>query len=108
MASRIGEKIPGWVERTLIPTLESRTRSIVKEELANNEKVVDARFQAMNQRLESMDEKFETKFGALEGRLDSRFDGLEAKIDSLEKRFPVVQDLAEIKARLALVEKNQR
>jgi hypothetical protein len=108
MASRIGEKVPGWVERMLIPTLESRTRSIVKEELASYAQVVDARFQAMNQKMEALDEKFETKFEALEGRLESRFDGLDAKIDSLEKQFPVVHDLAEIKARLAQVEKNQR
>jgi len=108
MASRIGEKVPGWVERMLIPTLESRTRSIVKEELTNYAQVVDARFEAMNQKMDALDEKFETKFEALADRLDSRFDGLDRRIDSLEKQFPVVQDLAEIKARLAQVEKNQR
>ena len=73
--SKTVERIPGWVERLLIPTLESRVRSIVKEEVGNLEKVLDARFEAVS-----------------------------TKIDSLEKRFPTVQELAEIKARLSLVE----
>jgi len=90
MASRLGERVPGWVERMLIPTIESRIRSIVKDEVAHLEKVMDARFEAMDEKLES------------------RFETLDAKVDSLEKRFPVIQDLAEIKARLAQVEKNQR
>jgi hypothetical protein len=61
----------------LIPTLESRTRSMVREELASFEKVMGARLQAADDRLES------------------RFETLEAKIDSLEERFTVAQDLAE-------------
>lgn len=31
--SRVAERIPGWLERLLIPTLESRVRTIVKEEV---------------------------------------------------------------------------
>lgn len=74
--SRVAEKMPGWVERLLIPTLESRVREIVKEEVGHLEKILDARFEAVN-----------------------------SKIDSLEKRLPVVQELAEIKVRLAEVER---
>lgn len=59
----------------LIPTLESRVRTIVKEEIGSLEKVLDARFEAVG-----------------------------TKVDSLEKRFPAVQEIAEIKARLVLVE----
>ena len=73
--SRTAERIPGWVERLLIPALETRVRAIVKEEVGNLGKVLDARFEAVS-----------------------------ANIDSLEKRFPTVQELAEIKARLSLVE----
>jgi len=74
--SRVAEKVPGWVERLLIPTLESRVREIVKEEVGHLEKILHARFEAVN-----------------------------SKIDSLEKKLPVVQELAEIKVRLAEVEK---
>jgi hypothetical protein len=48
LASRVADKVPGEVERLLIPTLESRVRSVVKEEVGKEvvhlEKVVDARF----------------------------------------------------------------
>ncbi len=51
----------------------------MKEEIAQFEKVMDARFEAVN-----------------------------TKIDSLEKRFPTVQELAEIKARLNAIERERR
>jgi hypothetical protein len=31
---RLVGKVPGWVERSLIPTLETRVRTIVKEEVS--------------------------------------------------------------------------
>ncbi len=77
--SRVAEKIPGWVERLLIPTLESKIRSIVREEFDHFEKIMDARFEAVNTR-----------------------------IDSLEKQFPAAKELAEIKARLNQIEKGGR
>jgi hypothetical protein len=85
--SRIAEKVPGWVERLLIPTLESRVREIVKEEVGHLEKIMEARFEAVNARIDSLEKTFS------------------ARIDSLERRLPVVQELAEIKARLAEVER---
>jgi hypothetical protein len=85
--SRIAEKMPGWVERLLIPALESRVREIVKEEVGHLEKVMEARFEAVNARIDSVKKTFS------------------ARIDSLEKRLPVVEELAEIKVRLAEVEK---
>ena len=84
--SRVAEKVPGWVERLLIPTLESKVRSILKEEVNHLEKTLDARFEAVN----------------------ARFEAVNAKIDALEKRFPTVQELAEIKARLDQAERAMR
>jgi hypothetical protein len=80
--SKVAEKIPGWVERLLIPTLESKVRSIVSEEVGHLEKVLDARFDGVQSEIRRVDEK----------------------IGSLEKRFPEVQEIAEIKARLSQVE----
>ena len=133
MASRIGEKVPGWVERLLIPAMESRVRSIVKDEISHFEAVVDAKFNAFDEKFETkfnafdekfetkfnaFDEKFETKFNALnekfetrldalDEKLDAKFGTLDVKIDSLDKQFPVIQEMAEIKARLAQLEKNR-
>jgi len=80
--SRASEKIPGRVERLLIPTLESKIRSIVSEEVGHLEKFLDARFDGIQSETRRVDEK----------------------ADSLEKRFPTVQELAEIKTRLSQVE----
>jgi hypothetical protein len=78
----MAEKIPGWVEGLLIPTLESKVRSIVSEEVGHLEKVLDARFDGVQSEMRRVDER----------------------IGSLDKRFPEVQEIAEIKARLSQVE----
>ncbi len=80
--AKMAEKIPGWVERLLIPTMESKIRSIVSEEVGHLEKVLDARFDGVQSEIRRVDER----------------------IGSLEKRFPEVQEIAEIKARLSQVE----
>lgn len=73
---RAAERVPGWVERFLVPSLESKVRGIVKEEVAHLEKLMDA-----------------------------RFDAVDSRIESLEGRFPMVQEIAEIKARLSAIER---
>jgi len=82
-AEKVAEKIPGWVERLLIPTLESRVRGVVREEVGHLEKTLDAKFDAIN----------------------VKFDAVNDRIDSLERRIPMVQDIADLKARLAAVER---
>lgn len=77
------EKVPGWVERLLIPRLESRVRTIVREEVGHLEKTINAKFEAVN----------------------VKFDAVNSRIDSLERRIPILQDIADIKARLAVVER---
>ena len=84
--SGLAGKVPSWVERILIPTLESKIRAIVGEEFVHFEKVIDAKFDAVNARIEAVD----------------------TKVDSLEKRFPTVQEIAEIKARLNAIERERR
>lgn len=84
---KLVEKVPGWVERLLIPTLESRVRVIVKEEVGHLEKIMNA------------------KFEAIDAKFDAKFEGIGARIDSLERRLPMIQDIADLKARLAVVER---
>jgi hypothetical protein len=82
----VASRVPGWVERMLIPTLEAKIRVIISEEIAQLEKVMDARFDAVNAKVEAVN----------------------MKVDSLEKRFPAVQEIAEIKARLDTIEREGR
>lgn len=97
-AEKMVEKVPGWVERLLIPTLESRVRTVVKEEVGHLEKTTDARFEAV-------DSKLDAKFEALDSKFSAKLDGIDTRIDSLERRIPMIQDIADLKARLAVVEK---
>lgn len=80
--SKMAEKVPGWVERLLIPTLESKVRGIVSDEVGQLEKLLDAHFDGVQSEIRRVDER----------------------ISSLEKRLPEVREIAEIKARLSQVE----
>jgi len=80
----------------LIPALESRVRTIVKDETSYLEKVMDAKFESLRT---VVDAKLES--------LAVKVDLVDRRIDSLDRKIPVVQELAEIKARLTQVEKNQ-
>ena len=87
---RVADEVPSWVERLLIPTLESRVRAVVKDEVNHLEKVMNAKFDAVDSRFDGV---------------GARFDGMEAKFESLEKRISMIEDIADLKARLAVVEK---
>jgi hypothetical protein len=91
---KLADKVPGWVERLLIPTLESRVRTVVKEEMGHLEKTMGARFEATDVKIE-----------ALNAALSARLDAVNSRIDSLEKRIPTIQDIADLKARLTAVER---
>ena len=93
-------------------------RSMVKEEISNSEKVTDARLRSLDDkigalevrvdaRIDSLEEKFTAKMDSLEGKFEARFQTLDKKIESLVERIPVIQDLADIKARLTALEKNR-
>ena len=85
--ARIAEKVPSWVERLLIPTLESRVREIVKEQVGYLEKIIETRFESTNIRVKALE------------------DTLNTRMDSLEKRIPVIEEMAAIKTRLDELER---
>ena len=80
----------------LIPALESRVRTIVKDETSQLDRVIGGRFEALEK---VMDARFEA--------LDAKVGSVDKRVDSLDKKIPLLQDMAEIKARLTLVEKSQ-
>jgi hypothetical protein len=84
----------------LIPTLETKIRAIVSDQYAQLEKVLDARFEAVDARFEAVNVKLEA--------VNFKIDAVNSKVDSLEKRFPVVQEIAEIKARLNVIEQERK
>ena len=73
----------------------------MKEEVGHLEKTMNAKFDGVNTRIDSVEKRMYDRFDAV----DARFDGVDAKIESLEKQIPMTQDIADLKARLAVVEK---
>jgi hypothetical protein len=84
--SGVASKVPGWAERMLIPTLEAKIRAIVKEEVGQLEKVMDAKFAAVDVRFDGTNAGISARFDAVNARIDT----VNTKVDSLEKRFPAV------------------
>jgi hypothetical protein len=87
------ENVPGWAERLLMPTLESRVRADVNEEAGHLEKTISATSDAVNMRADSVKK-----------RMNDRFHGADARIESLEKRILMIRDTADLKAGRAAVE----
>ena len=72
------EKIPGWLERVLLPRLSEMAGEI----------------KAVNGRIEALDEKLSTKIDEVDKRLA-------AKIDDLDKRLDMAQRLAVLEAKMS-------
>ena len=103
-AEKVAEKIPGWVERLLIPSIETRVRTIVKEELGHLEKTMNAKFEGMEARFQAIDIRFDAVAARFDW-VDAELDAVNTRMDSLEKRMNLVGDIADIKARLTVIEK---
>ncbi len=87
--------------------MESRVRSIMKEESNHLEQLFDSRLRALDQKLDERSDSTDRRLDSLDEKLDARFETLEVKIDALEQRLPFIQDLADIKARLSVLEKSR-
>jgi Skp family chaperone for outer membrane proteins len=74
----MAEKVPGWLERVLIPQI-----SDVKGEL-----------KAMNARINGPEGKMEGEFKAVHSEIRRVEEKLDTKIDELDKRLDVTQRLA--------------
>jgi len=76
----VTSKIPSWIQRFLLPELES-----IKGEL-----------KAINTRIEELDKRVES----LRNEMIARFEAVNSRIDSLDKRLDVAERLAVIEAKL--------
>jgi predicted nucleic acid-binding Zn-ribbon protein len=106
----MAEKIPGWLERVLLPQIS---------ELKGDVKVVNVRINGLDAKISNLDEKLSGRIDALDeklsGRIDAldeklsgRIDALDEKIDGVEKRLEskidAVDKRMDVTQRLAVVE----
>ena len=78
------EKIPGWLERVLLPRLTVMEGDI---------KAIYAKIEGLDQKIDSVDAKLSAKIDAVDEKLT-------AKIEDLDKRLDIVQRLAVLEARM--------
>jgi len=110
-------KVPGWLERLLMPKLNeisgeikaihTRIDGVEKEvaslrsEMMTKFESVDVKFESADAKVESLRSEMMTKFESV----DRRFDAVDSRLDSLEARLPVMEKMAEFEARLAELER---
>jgi len=87
----LASKIPAWIQRILLPELES-----IRGEL----KTVNARIDALKISMEEMDRRLTSQIQSLRNEMIAKFEAVNSRIDSLEKRLDVAERLAVIEAKL--------
>ena len=110
----IMEKIPGWIERMLLPKLNEISGEIkaLEAKIESVDNKVDVRIDSLRKEMlskfESVDVKLESAGGKVESlrnEIISKFDALDFRFDSLEAKLPVMEKMAEFEVRLAEIEK---
>ena len=95
----MAEKIPGWLERVLLPRLS---------ELKGDVKVVNAKIEWVGEKLEAkidgLDQKLAARIDALEGRMEGEFKAVHAEITRLDGRIDALEQRTDLTQRLAVVE----
>jgi len=117
LAKKIAEKVPSWISRILLPEI----RVIVKEEISNQLKPLEAKISALDEKIDertrALDMKIEEKTKALDAKIEERTKALEkevmslrnemnARFDSIEKMLPLIERIALLEARMEKIEKH--
>jgi chromosome segregation ATPase len=106
LAKKIAEKVPSWISRILLPEI----RVIVKEEISNQLKPLEAKISALDEKIDertrALDMKIEERTKALEKEVMSLRNEMNARFDSIEKRLPLIERIALLEARIEKIEKH--
>lgn len=118
----MAEKIPGWIERLLLPRLSSLEGDIkefrgeargelksihtrldsVEKEVRAELKAINARLDAvekgLNARLDLVEKGLTARLSSVENGLNARLDAVEKGLEDLKSRMTLIQDVAMLKA----------
>jgi len=89
------EKVPGWLERLLLPRLS---------EMSGEIKALNTRIDGLEKIIVSLRNEMESRFGAVDQQMGSLRSEMNVRFDSIEKRMPLMEKLMELEVRLAKVE----
>jgi chromosome segregation ATPase len=106
LAKKVAEKVPTWISRIQLPEI----RTIVKEEISNQLKPIEARISALDEKVDertkALDSKIEDRTKALDAKISSLRNEMNARFDSIEKRLPLIERLVLLEARIEKIEKH--
>ncbi len=72
-------KIPGWIEKLLLPKLNELTGEI---------KAIYTRIDGVEKGIASLDNKVDVRMDGLRKEMLSKFEAVDSRFDSLEARIP--------------------
>ena len=80
----LAEKIPGWVERLLLPRLST----------------IEAKIDRVDGKVDALEKVVNARFQSVETQIDAKFRSVETQISELKERFNIAQELAVVKAQV--------
>jgi len=80
----LAEKIPGWVERLLLPRLST----------------IEAKIDRVDGKVDALEKVVNARFQSVETQIDAKFRSVETQISKLKERFNIAQELAVVKAQV--------
>ena len=94
MMTQMAEKVPGWMERLLLPRLSSIEGELkgFRGETGGEFKAVHSEGTRLDEKVDSLRRELLTKVDSIDKRLDfaKDFGALQAKVNELEARLPNV------------------
>jgi hypothetical protein len=80
----LAERIPGWIERLLLPKLTT----------------IEAKVDRVDGKVDALEKVVNAKFESVETQIDAKFRSVETQIGELKERFNIAQELAVLKGQV--------
>ena len=78
------KKIPGWIERLLLPKLST----------------IESKIDRVDGKVDALEKVVNARFESVETQMDAKFRSVETQMGELKERFNIAQELAVLKAQV--------
>ncbi len=118
---KIAEKVPAWLERVLLPSLNEIRGEIkaVNTRIDSLDEKMDIKITALDEKIDSLRNETKTEISSLNIKISSvderitslrnetksEFTGLNYRLDSIENRIPVIEKITALEIKIAELEK---
>jgi DNA repair exonuclease SbcCD ATPase subunit len=97
----MAEKIPGWLERVLLPQISELKGELkaVDARIGGLEGKMDGQFKAVHSDIQRVEEKLSTEIQRVEEKLSTKVDELDKRMDMTQRLAVVEEQLKELRAK---------